>query len=422
MKNRLRPSEQHYPQSDFDDGRDPFAAEEPSWFFSQGNQPPRDELVSRYRISRNLQERPHQGEHYRRPEYRELVSSRPRPPARFLYDRNDEEPPAPTSAPRKGLGLKQTFALAAAMAVLSGGTVGFLSSQYSTVKDGAFALLAGSAPGTETAATQPQPQPAPQQAQPLQPVAAPSVPKKPIATATLEVADVTGETNSLIPLVLAAEPAIPSQDLVMKISGLPDSAYLTSGIRDKDKVWALTVDDLKGVKLMVPEAREREIDLAVAAFEKDTGQLAAPVKSMTVALSNVVVQPVAAAPQEVPTPVLTDAPKTGHPGAIPQPINVNVALTAAQQIAAQNAAEGDRMMRSGDLGGARAAYLKAWNGGSPDGALGMAKTFDPLVVSAIKTADASPNGAQALEWYQRAAAAGKTEALSAIVRLRMKPE
>jgi hypothetical protein len=414
MKNRLRPSDQHHQKAEHAEEHDPFAAEEPSWFFNQANQQPRDELVSRYRLSRHLPERPAQRDHHKRPEHREPLASRPRPPARFLEVHDDDHDTHSADHPQPGLSLKQTFALAAFMAVLSGGTVGFLSSQYSTMKESAFAMLNGTTP---TAAVQPAPV-----EQKLHTVAATIVPKKPIATATLEVSDVTGETNSLIPLLLAAEPAAPSQDLVMKISGLPDSAYLTSGTRDQDKVWALTVDDLKDVKLMVPEAREREIDLAVAAFEKDTGELAAPMKTMTVALSNVIVQPVAAAPPAASGPILTDAPKTGHPGAIPEPINVNVAVTAAQQIAAQNVTKGDSLMKSGDLAGARKAYEQAWNGGSPDGALGLAKTYDPVALSALKVEGASANSEQALAWYQRAATAGKTEALSAIVRLRMKPK
>lgn len=208
----------------------------------------------------------------------------------------------------------------------------------------------------------------------------------------------------------------------MKISGLPEGAYLTNGKRDADKVWALSMADLKDVKLMIPQSQQPQYDLAVAAFEKNSGELAAPVKTMTIALSDVIVQPVSAPPPlQTSQPVLPSAPKPGLPGAIPQPVNVNVAYTASQQMAAQHALTGDGLLKSGDLEGARKAYQQAWTGGSPDGALGMAKTYDPVILATLTVNDAEPNAVQALEWYQRAATAGKSEALSAIVRLRMKP-
>ena len=54
--------------------------------------------------------------------------------------------------------------------------------------------------------------------------------------------------------------------------------------------------ELKDLKLVVPDAPKPELDLAVAAFEPKTGELAAPVKTMTVALSDVVVEPASAPP------------------------------------------------------------------------------------------------------------------------------
>lgn len=416
MKNRLRPSDEHHQNSEHVNRHDPFASDEPSWFLRQANDDSADERASRYRLSRNIPDRPNHRDTHPKPEHREFVSTRPRPPARFLESRNNGDRAYDDHVVHEGLSLKQTFALAAVMAVISGGTVGFLSSQYSTLKGTASAFL-GSAETSAAAEVPAEPM------QQLQTATATIVPKKQVATATLEVTDVTGETNSLIPLLLNAEPALPSQDLIMKISGLPEGAYLTSGTRDADKVWALTTDDLKNVKLMIPQAQQSQFDIAVAAFEKNSGELAAPVKTMTIALSDVIVQPVSASPPlQTSQPVLPDRPKTGLPGAIPQPANVNVAFTAQQQMAAQHVLTGESLLKSGDVDGARRAYQEAWASGSADGALGMAKSYDPVILAALKLENAGTSSPQALEWYQRAATAGKTEALSAIVRLRMKPE
>ena len=50
--------------------------------------------------------------------------------------------------------------------------------------------------------------------------------------------DLSGNANSMIPLMLSAEPGDAGQDLILKLSGLPADAYLTAGTRDGDG-WEL---------------------------------------------------------------------------------------------------------------------------------------------------------------------------------------
>ena len=408
---------------------------EPSWFHSQARSEPREELVERYRQAWNRNEAglsaarrasAAAGASALRPSYRDSVQTRPRPPVRFLQELEfdarpqDNVPPhkARTARARRQVGVAPAIAIACAVAVLSGGAVGYVSARYPNVLKDAEALVmgAGQPPaeaGSVAAASN---------------AAAPTTVavKKPIATATLQVADVTGQTNSLIPLDLHAAPAANGGDIFLKISGLPDTAYLTSGRRDGDKIWALSLDDLKDVKLMVPQAQQNQIDVAVAAFERKTGELAAPVKSMTIALSDVSVVPASAPPpSQTQTP-----PKTGlsansgdivQPLAIPQPTSTGIGLNPQQEAALQVAVTGDQMLERGDIEGARRAYEQAWNGGSAAGAFGLARSYDPLVIRALSIRGASPDSDTAVTWYQRAADAGHAQAQDAIVRLKLKP-
>ena len=400
-------------------GGESSSAMEPTWFLHPANQQSREDLVARYRQSRNFPETPYRESSVSsamRPEYREFISARPRPPARFLLDDSALEPEKPgtdVSKSRREIGLKQTFALAALVAVVSGGTGGFLNSQFGAIMSGAYALVAGG-PAPVTATAQPSPRK-------LHTVAATVIAKKPVATATLRVSDASGQTNSLIPLLLHAEPAVADQDIFLKISGLPDTAYLTTGRKDADKVWALTIDDLKDLKLMIPASREKQIDLAVAAFEKRTGELAAPVKTLTIALSSAVVQPAAAPPPGQMQPALPIVPQEGHMAAIPVPSSVSFAVLDTHRLANPHATAGDDLLGKGDLNGARHSYQRAWNSGSPDGAFGLARSYDPVVLASLKVKSANADRGKALEWYARAAAAGKSGALGAMVRLRMKP-
>jgi hypothetical protein len=419
MKNRLRHSDdQHHAETSEDHIR---SGNEPSWFLSAANHQPRDVLVSRYRLSRNLSENPlerepHARQHYATPQYRTLVTSQPRPPARFLDLDSETDAVVAGSGFNKrstGLSLGQTFALAAVMAIVSGASVGFLNSQFSSIKSQMSAMLTGNSAVLYEERTEPIRQ--------MQTVAATVISKKTVATATLKVSDVAGRTNSLIPLMLKAEPALGSSDLLLKISGLPDSAYLTAGTKNADRVWALTLDQLKDIKVMVPETGSKTIDLSVAAFEKNTGQLAAPIKSMTIALSDpVVIQPVAAPPPGATS--LSRKMNDHRLAAIPVPVSIDFSHAAAKSAADIDTVNGDKLLKSGDLNAARAAYKQAWAAGAADGALGLARTYDPVVLASLKVRRFRGNTREALQWYELAAKAGSREASAAILRLKLKPQ
>ena len=372
----------------------------------------REELLARYRRQRALPDDPFEqgGKPVPPPGYRDRIMSQPRPASTFLQP---EDTQAPTPPQRMTLSLPQTFAVAAAMAMVAGAGVGIIN---------AHVFSGAGAPVT------PASDPAPLQASTLktvspavQPEKVTVITKKPVATASLEVSDAAGETNSFIPLALRAEPAETGSDILLKISGIPEGAYLTSGRKNEDKIWALTLADLKDLKLVIPETEEAEIDLAVAAFEPETGELAAPVKTLTVALSDVVVQPTSAPPPSQ-APALNSAGKTGHPAPIPQPESMTMDALHASELSATRlmVTEADALLKNGDVLKARLTYEKVWTGGSAEGAFGMARSYDPVVLGSLAVRNDNPDKAKALAWYERAAGAGHAGAADAIVRLRLK--
>src|SRR5207248_4412600 len=110
------------------------------------------------------------------------------------------------------------------------------------------------------------------------------VSKKPVAIAELDVEDASGMASSLIPLSLRADPGIPGQALALRLSGLPENSSLTAGTRVSETAWMLRPGEEKGIKLVVPSNVSGQFAIAVEALEPRTGDLAAPIKEITVSI------------------------------------------------------------------------------------------------------------------------------------------
>jgi hypothetical protein len=267
------------------------------------------------------------------------------------------------------------------------------------------------------------------------PLAATTISKKPIATASLDVADVQGNINTVIPLMLRADPAEDGKELAIKITGLPQSAFLSAGTRLSDNAWLLKSGEEKGVSLIVPIADAPKFDLAVAAIEAKSGELAAPIREMSVALKDI--QPATAATDIMPDqkPLEQVAVQTAPAAAnvqitpagappeapaatlIPQP---NAATPAKPAISAEATGlleKGDTLFQSGDLVMARQFYERAFDMGAPAGAYGVARTYDPTVFRQMNVRGLEPDPSAALQWYQKAKAAGIEEAEAAMAPL-----
>jgi TPR repeat protein len=77
---------------------------------------------------------------------------------------------------------------------------------------------------------------------------------------------------------------------------------------------------------------------------------------------------------------------------------------------------GDELLALGDLTAARLLYGRAAAAGDARGAIGMAKTYDPLVLAQMGARGIQPDQDVAASWYRKALSLGDT---SAAARLRM---
>ncbi len=219
-----------------------------------------------------------------------------------------------------------------------------------------------------------------------------TIAKKPVTMASLEVNDVRGTLNSMIPLTLQATPAAADQTLDLKITGLPKTAYLTKGQQTVSGDWIVKAAETENIKLFVPQSETPKLNLEVAALESGTNTIATPAQSMSVELSDVKIMPTAAPPDGVDI----------KSNAIPEPI------TAAPEPGADLLAKAQELMNQGDVASARQFYLQASSLGNAKGTFGVARTYDPKIFAELKIEGLQPDPAKADEWYKKAAAAGIT--------------
>ena len=284
---------------------------------------------------------------------------------------------------RRARGSILPYAFAGLAAILTGATFGYAYTQHERLGVALRSFAAAlAAPAQESAVPRK--------------TADSVVEKKPIVSAKIEVQDLSGNVNSMIPLMLSAEPGDAGQDLILKLSGLPADAYLTAGTRDGDG-WELSQAQAQRAKLVIPRADQSSFDVSVAAFEGNTGQLAAPVKEFTVAIidSGVQVAPASAIAETVTTKPAQVKPE-----------------------AAGLVNKGNALLKSGDIVMARQFFERAFAMGSIDAAVGVGRTYDPVVYEQLKVQGLKPDPLLAMEWYMRAGNAGSNEAMAAIEALK----
>jgi hypothetical protein len=325
-------------------------------------------------------------------------------------------------------GIRDYALVAVLMAIVSGvsGTV-----VYDRMNNGAVVMavrnriVALPAEKPILVAAKPAPAPAPT---PLP--SPPPTSKKPVATAQLRVADVSGEANVPIPLSLTASPATPGQPLALRLTGLPDSAYLTAGKKTGINGWLLKPGEAKSVKLVVPKAPAPEFAVDVVAVEPDSGEMVSPIVEMNVALKRV--QEVVIMPAAVPMGPVTNY----NAGPARKPENARLPMASnytaseipqAVEMTQTSPSElkklmnyGNGLLESGDLIAARTFYAKALSLGEKQAALQLGKTYDPSVFIEKKVQGLQPDAAMALHYYKQAADSGIAEAQSLLAELQMK--
>jgi TPR repeat protein len=248
--------------------------------------------------------------------------------------------------------------------------------------------------------------------------------KKDMPSARVNVADVEGAVNAPIPLDISAFPAEPGTPLALKISGLPNDAYLTKGQQVAEGEWLVRAEDIRSAELVVKSSEAPELGLLVTALEAKSGAAAAPAQSMKVALNLDAVPAPGLTPPPAPEEQVAQEqtliqPVSAPPGEVkadnlPRPIPTPNALLVEE--ATNYVEKGEMLLKVGDIIAARQFFIRAYELKSPDGAYGVARTYDPAVYRDLNVQGLKPNAEKAMEWYGKAAAQGHEAAQAALAQ------
>jgi hypothetical protein len=253
----------------------------------------------------------------------------------------------------------------------------------------------------------------------------PASPRKPAPT--LIVRNNSGYINE--PLELGVSVDAPAPGMAVMIKLMPAGVRLTAGRPVSAHEWRVPAQDISHTAIIPPTDFIGEMNLSAELYTVDGSALVTTFVRLTWASvqsdsAAVVVAESTAATLPAPVAAAPPAPVAPAP---PQP----QAMTAPPQAAAAEATPQARaepiqefspnesaalvrraqeLLASGDLQGARALLKRAADAQNARAALLLAKTFDPITLRQLSTADPGPDLAQARSWYQRAKEWGSPEA------------
>lgn len=251
----------------------------------------------------------------------------------------------------------------------------------------------------------------------LIPVQAPADQKPHINIGRVVLVEPASETP--MPIQVGPLDAIPRNSFV-RLRGLPGSAVLSEGHSIAPGAWAIPLAVLPNLRVSLPVGLTGKSDITIALVQIDGTVLAEARASLVIAAASMITpdQPppprersvasvgAPASPLESTPPPATrpPVPPAGAARSEPPP------LTDAQKRALTFVARGREQAEAGNISAARLFYRRAADAGLAEGALALAKTYDPVELARMRVAGVQPDVALAREWYEKARTLGAGEA------------
>ncbi|MBC8050117.1 MAG: hypothetical protein H7X92_08230, partial [Chitinophagales bacterium] len=255
----------------------------------------------------------------------------------------------------------------------------------------------------------------------------------------LEALNTSGAAPGPIALNVSVNGSFRSENVLVSIKGVPDDGRLSAGIDVGGGTWLLPPQRLAGLQISLPGNASGNVNLEAQVMQSDARTPLSDAKRFAVAvspdtrdkISDDAVQTALAAlqlnsvggraaaldPANTASTAATDArlaptaPKSNannqaalDPGRQPKSVALpgQTKTSSDPQKSQQLIRDGNRLMRDGDITGARKLYDQAASLGDPDASLAMGRSFDPSYFEQLQVKTGKPDPAQAFDWYMKA--------------------
>ena len=223
--------------------------------------------------------------------------------------------------------------------------------------------------------------------------------------ASLEVAPVTNATPASrvrLPIQVRPREGLAKNSFV-RIRGLPATAALSEGYAIAPGSWAVPLNALPNLIVIVPVGLEGKSEVVVALVNVEGSILAEATTILSIARA---------------------APPAAPPAAAAAPPNSTTRALSAPQLAPADRdralklhARGEEQLGRGNIYAARQFFERAAEAGLAESALAVAATYDAAELARLKVLGLKPEPAEAKKWYEKARELGAPEAEARLRRL-----
>lgn len=233
-----------------------------------------------------------------------------------------------------------------------------------------------------------------------------------VPTGIFEVSDITGRPGTEIPVRISILGERVKPVHILLVRGLPQGFALSKAVR-VDDAWAVSPQQMERFSLLPPRGYEGSFDLQ---FVLVWG----PERTRDI--------------RTIPVSIGGNAPAEAEriePGVTPSSADA-VSSAAAPSRASAGASQPPQLppeeekamleralsiLQNGDIAAARLLFQRLAEKGSARGALAMAKTYDPEVLTGMNVFGLVPEPKKAAKWYARAAEMGNEQARERLAKL-----
>lgn len=244
---------------------------------------------------------------------------------------------------------------------------------------------------------------------------------------TFAVDNISGKPGAEIPITITLPPHKSDDYLLLSFRGLPKNFRLTSGFGTAE-AWFVSARDVATLQLLPPKDFVGFFELQVQLVRgpditPETIYTKVAVGLADPALSAEPVRSITPAPVDLPANSVVDQAPSVVDEAPPQKA-ADDEIVSSLPTANIDPAEEERMLkmaenmlRQNDIPAARLIYGRIGRQGSQQGALMMAKTYDPAFLDQFDIAGLSEDREKAKYWYEIAAQLGSTDASQRLLAL-----